>query len=180
VYARPLAKDTFDLTFDLTFDFRMGFGGGSRADGMGFMVETAGATAFGGVGAGLGMVNLGGYGVEFDIFDNAMCGDSSANHVAIDSLDPCAGVQPPPLGKLDLGARVDLGDGQWHAAEVQALGGKFTVLVDGNPLLVSVPLQGFTSSLPYYFGFSGSVGLGGGYRSEVRKVQLSFTSPRCL
>jgi Bacterial lectin len=180
VYARPLATDTFDLTFDLKFDFRMGFGGGSRADGMGFMVETAGVNAVGTGGAGLGMIGTGGYGVEFDIFNNAVCGDSSANHVGIDSLGPCVGVQPTNLGVVDLGARVDLGDGQWHAAEVQAVAGKFTVLVDGTALLVSIPLQGFTSSSPYYFGFSGSVGAGGGYRSEVRKVQLSFTSPRCL
>src|SRR5260370_9108290 len=36
VYPHPLATDTFDLTFD----FRMGFGGGTRADGMGFIIET--------------------------------------------------------------------------------------------------------------------------------------------
>jgi hypothetical protein len=46
--------------------------------------------------------------------------------------------------------------------------------------LDSVMLPNFTPSSDYYFGFSGSVGSGGGYRSEVRKVQLSFPSPRCL
>jgi hypothetical protein len=176
VYAHPLATDTFDLTFD----FRIGFGGGSRDDGMGFMIETAGANAVGTDGAGLGMTGLGGYGVEFDIFDNGMCGDSSADHVAVDSLGPCSVYQPTPVGVVDLVGRVDLGDGQWHNAEVKAHAGTFTVSVDGLVLLSSVALPGFATGTDYYFGFSGGVGSGGGYRSEVRNVQLSFPSPRCL
>jgi hypothetical protein len=178
VYAHPLAADSFDLTFD----FRMGFGGGSRADGMGFMIETSGANAVGTVGAGLGMTGLEGYGVEFDIFNNAMCGDSSADHVAVDSLGPCSAVQPNTVGlPVDLvGRGVDLGNGNWHSAAVKAQGGTFTVSVDGLVLLDSVALPGFVMGSDYYFGFSGAVGLSGGYRSEVRKVQLSFPSPRCL
>jgi len=176
VYAHPLAADTFDMTFD----FRIGFGGGSRADGMGFMIETAGANAVGTAGAGLGMTGLGGYGVEFDVFNNAMCGDSSADHVAVDSLGPCSAFQPTTVGVIDLVNRVDLGDGQWHSAEVKAHGGTFTVLVDTSVVLESVVLSGFVPGSDYYFGFSGAVGSGGGYRSEVRKVQLSFPSPRCL
>jgi hypothetical protein len=177
VYPHPLATDTFDLTFD----FRMGFGGGSRADGMGFMIETTGAKAVGGGGGGLGMTRLGGYGVEFDIFDNQLCGDMSADHVAVDSLGPCSPYElPTPLRVVDLVGHVDLGDGQWHRAEVKNNAGKFTVSVDGVVQLDSVPLPGFAPRSDYYFGFSGSVGMGGGYRSEFRNVHLTFPSPRCL
>jgi hypothetical protein len=176
IYAHPIQADAFDVTFD----FRMGFGGGKRADGMGFMIETAGSDAVGTPGSGLGMTALGGYGVEFDIFDNGACGDSSADHVAIDSLAPCSAVQPTSLGVVDLTDRIDLGDGEWHTAEVKASGGTFTVSVDGITLLASVALPQFVAGSDYYFGFSGGVGLNGGYRSEVRKVQLSFSSARCL
>src|SRR5258708_26115049 len=104
----------------------------------------------------------------------------SADHVAVDSLGSCSAFEPTPLGVVDLVGRVDLGDAQWHRAEVKNNAGKFTVSVDGMVRLDSVLLPEFAPRSDYYFGFSGSVGSGGGYRSEVRKVQLSFPSPRCL
>ena len=35
-----------------------------------------------------------GYGVELDTYNNAVCGDTTANHIAVDDLTPCSGALP--------------------------------------------------------------------------------------
>jgi hypothetical protein len=185
VYDDPIVVDAFTVSFQ----FRMGLNGGTRSDGMGFMIEQEGATALGGTGAGLGMTGLTGYGVELDIYDNAVCGDSNNDHVGIDDLSLCSAKEgtPTSLSTADVASTVDLADAKFHAAQVSLSSGAFTVSIDGNVVVTDVKLPNLQVGMPYYFGFAaGTGGLlaadggTGGYRQEVRDVVLAFPTPRCL
>jgi hypothetical protein len=184
-YRHPIAVDTFVATFS----FRMGQGGGSRNDGMGFMLQTTGPSALGGNGEALAMTGLGGYGVELDIVDNGACGDVSGNHVGVDSLANCpaSNGQPTSLFSDDLSGVVDLADAKWHQAVVELAGGALTVQIDGSAYANDVTLPGFTPGTPYYFGFAGATGGlaggpdgGGGDQTEVKEVSVTFPTARCL
>ncbi len=175
--------------FDATFDFRIGYQSLTRCDGMGFMIERQGPTALGPIGSGLGMMGLDGYGVELDIYDNAVCGDANGDHVGIDSLsmcDPSDTIPTSLFASPDLTGTVDLGDGAWHTLDASLRGRAMSVSVDGHPVATNVALAGFTAGMPYYFGFgAGTGGLAlsngrGGFRMEVRSVAISFPTPRCL
>jgi hypothetical protein len=176
-------------TFDVTFEFRMGLGGGSRSDGMGFMIEQQGSSALGGSGAGLGMTGLTGYGVELDIYDNGVCGDLSANQVGVDDLTLCNAMEgaPTSLSAVDVSSTVDLADTHWHTAEVTLAAGALSLSVDGTTVMTGVTVPSLKVGSPYYFGFAGGTG-GlvpadggvGGYRQEVRDIVLTFPTPRCL
>jgi hypothetical protein len=183
VYEDPIVVDAFDVTFS----FRLGLDGGSRADGIGFMIEQSGPSAVGGVGSGLGMAALTGYGVEFDIFDNEGCGDTNDDHVGVDELGACeGGALPSPViatGPL----AIDLGDVHWHQAYVRLAAGAISATVDGTLVVENAVLPGFEPGQPYYFGFAGATGGlsapdggSGGYRQEVKDVVLTFPTPRCL
>ncbi|MGH7298246.1 MAG: lectin-like domain-containing protein, partial [Polyangiaceae bacterium] len=138
---------------------------------------------------GLGMTGLGGYGVELDIYDNAVCGDTSGDHVGVDDLslcDPSEGT-PTSLAETDVSATVDLADAHWHAAEITLAQGAVSVSVDGAVVESGVALPGLQVGAPYYFGFAaGTGGLvpagggPGGYRQEVKDVVITFPTPRCL
>jgi hypothetical protein len=184
-YRHPIAVDAFVATFS----FRMGSGGGSRNDGMGFMFQTTGPTALSGSGEGLAMTGLGGYGVELDIEDNGSCGDVSGDHVGVDSLANCpaSNAQPTSLFSNDLTGIVDLADAEWHQAVVELTGGALSVHVDGARYANAVTLPGFAPGAPYYFGFAGATGGiaggpdgGGGYQTEVKDVTVTFPTARCL
>jgi hypothetical protein len=184
VYRNPVAFDSFDATFQ----FRIGFGGGTRSDGMGFMFQTSGPTAVGTYGGELGMAGLTGFGVEMDIFDNGACGDVSGDHVGVDSLALCdAGPGlPQSLFSADVTSLFDLGDGNWHTASVSLGNGALSMVVDGTTVANGVALPGFVANTPSYFGFGGATGGlvlpdgTGGYRTEVKNVVIAFPSPRCL
>jgi hypothetical protein len=185
VYDDPVVVDSFTVTFQ----FRMGLGGGSRSDGIGFMIEQEGASALGAAGPGLGMTGLTGYGVELDIQDNAVCGDTSSDHVGIDDLSVCpakAGM-PTSLFAADVTSTVDLADAKFHAAQLSLAKGALTVSIDGNTVVTDVKLPNLSIGTPYYFGFAGGTGnlLAadggiGGYRQEVKDVVITFPTPRCL
>lgn len=84
-------------TFSTTFQFRMSDAAGiDPADGFTFVVSKATA-GLGGAGGGLGYVGVGdSVAIEFDTYDN---GESSSNHVALDTNGSLASlVQVNPYG----------------------------------------------------------------------------------
>jgi hypothetical protein len=185
VYANPIVTDQFTVTFD----FRIGYGGGSRADGMGFMFQKTGADAMGGSGGALGMAGLDGYGLELDVYDNSACGDTNGDHIGVDSLMGCSGLPNTLYESQDLTGTVDVGDANWHTATVTLQGGAMSASIDGAyGLPAPVALTGFVPGTPYFFGFAGATGgfpdgdggFVGGYRTEVRNVSFVFPTPRCL
>ena len=186
IYDDPIVVDAFDVTFE----FRMGLQGGTRGDGIGFMIEQTGTQAVGGVGAGLGMMGLTGYGTELDLYDNGVCGDTNGNHVGVDDLTLCNAHQGTPTSLFasgDLSATVDLGDAHFHQAEVTLAGGAVSVSVDGAMVAKGVALPKLQTGGQYYFGFGGGTGGlvqadggPGGYRQEVKNIVITFPTPRCL
>jgi Bacterial lectin len=185
IYTHPIAVDTFTLTFD----YRATVINGARADGLGFMLEQTGRLALGGSqGAGLGIAGLVGYGVEIDVYDNGTCGDQSDNHLGIDDLTVCSTQDTPTslFATPDLTGVLDLADGQWHAVVVTYATPLISVSLDGVPHItnVAVPIEAGT---PYYFGFGATVGGiapedggPGGCTDEIRNVDVTFPTPRCL
>jgi hypothetical protein len=184
VYENPVVVDGFVAGFQ----FRMGYGGGTRSDGMGFMFQTSGPTAVGGNGGALGMLGLSGYGVELDIYDNGGCGEASGDHVGVDSLASCSNNSglPESLSSTDVSSVFDLADGNWHTATVSLGGGALSLVVDDVGVLKGVALPGYVPNTPAYLGFGGATGGlvdssgNGGYRTEVKGVSITFPSPRCL
>jgi hypothetical protein len=184
VYRNAVVVDGFVAGFQ----FRMGSGGGTRSDGMGFMLQTSGPTAVGGNGGALGMLGLGGYGVELDIYDNGACGEVSGNHIGVDSLASCSANSglPDSLDSTDVSSVLDLADGNWHTVTISMTGGALSVVVDDVGVLKGVALPGYSPTMPAYVGFGGATGGlvdstgNGGYRSEVKNVSITFPSPRCL
>jgi hypothetical protein len=185
IYRNAVAVDEFTAKFAI----RMGQGGGSRNDGMGFVVQKTGPTAVTAPGEGLAMTGLDGYGVEFDIVNNMSCGDISNDHIGVDWLANCpdAAALPTSLFSTDLTGVIDLADAQWHQVAVTMQGGAMSVQIDGALLANRVALTGFVPGTPYYFGFAGATGGigggpdgGGGYQTEVKDVVVTFPTPRCL
>jgi hypothetical protein len=184
IYDRAVVAD--ELTAN--FDFRMGLGAGMRSGGLAFVLETNGAAVVMGSGGALGVAGLDGYGVEFDVHNNAGCGDSSSNHVGVDELMPCTtdtGLPTPiglPVELGPLGGTYDLGDGVWHHAIVNLSAGNVTLAIDAKPWITKTALTGFPSTpTPYYFGFGASTGVGTpGYQIEVANVTIAFPSGHCL
>jgi hypothetical protein len=186
IYANPIVIDDLDAEFD----FRLGLQGGTRGDGIGFMLEGTGPTAVGGTGGGLGMTGLSGYGVEIDLHDNGVCGDTSDDHVGVDDLTVCDTNEGTPTSiyaTQDLSAVVDMGDAHWHHASVALTKGAVSVSIDGTQVVTNIPLPGFHAGHAYWLGFAGGTGglvpVGGGsggYRQEVRNIAITFPTPRCL
>ena len=177
IYAHPMVTDTFDVSFD----FKMS--GGTRADGIGFMIETNGATAVGHLGSGFAMTGLTGFGVELDIYNNQDCTDVNGNHAGIDLLTICDATTGAPNALAtsgDLFSTVgDIGDGTWRTALVHLAGGQMSLSINGDAILSAVSLPGFVSGSSYYFGFGGGTGTDSS-RQEIRNVTVSFPTPRCL
>ena len=119
--------------FTANFDFRMGYGGGTRNDGMAFMLENTSPTSVGGFGESLAIVGgLSGYGVEFDINDNYACGDVSDDQLGVNSLSNCPTGNPLPtsLFAADLTNIIDMADGTWHHSVVVLQSGAISVQVE--------------------------------------------------
>jgi hypothetical protein len=205
IYKNAIAADAFTVLFD----FKMTASGAySRADGIAFVIETDGATSVGSGYGGFGVLGLHGYGVELDVFDSGPCElqgappgtTNNGNHAGVDLLSACsgnAGILSPIATSGDLYTPVDagdngigdIGDGQWRTAMIQLAGGKLSVSITDPstssfvavPNLQGVSLPGFTSGTAYYFGFGGGSGSNHlAAREEIRNVQVSFPSTRCL
>ena len=170
VYDHPLSID------DVTFQFDFYVGGGTGADGMGFMLETNGPTALGNSGGGLGMSNLSGFGVELDEYDNGACLDASANHTGIDSLAACSTGIPTALVENDAPG-FTIADATWHTMTVHVANGAFTVTAAS---VAQFPNYGPAawSNGKYYLGFGGGTG-GSTNVHSVRNVSVTFASPHC-
>ncbi len=137
------------------------------------------------------MAGLAGFAVELDIYDDAVCGDTSADHVGIDDLGPCpsqAGM-PTSLTAVDVTSSVDLGDTHWHTAEIVLASGVISVLIDAKVIVKGVALTGLSAGAAYYLGFTVATGnppaqrpdkRPGGYRQEVKNIAIAFPTPRCL
>jgi hypothetical protein len=154
------------------------------------------ATGIGGSGLGItsltagpGGATLHGYAVELDTYDNdtvnGQCGESiNADHVNVDTLEPCltgGGRVPSPLAAP---RAFTLVDGRWHTAHVTLSNGRLSVSITNGSgsnvaLFSNVALTGFTAGDIYYFGFSGATG-GFSQRSEVKNINITFPTPRCL
>src|SRR5262249_19726170 len=145
VYNHAIAVDAFDVSFQ----FRIGLQGGTRSDGMGFMLQKNGATAVGGEGSSLGMAGLNGFGVELDIYNGGVCGDSSDDHVGIDKLTTCTSGQPTSLASADITSTLDLGDTHWHTATISLASGALSLTIDGHVLLTGTALPGLTAGDAY-------------------------------
>jgi len=170
IYRNPIVTDVFTASFQ----FRVGAG-----DGIGFMIETAGNTAVGISGGGLGISGLGGYGVEIDTYNNGTsCGDPSSDHVGVDDLSMTCGASFP----LSLGTGfppVFLGDGNFHAAVLTFGLGEVSLDIDGQPALSGFVIPDFVSGTPYYYGFGGGNGMVLDVQA-VRNVTVTFPTARCL
>ena len=122
-----------------------------------------------------------GYAVEMDTYNNNFCGDSNANHIAVDALTTCnpgttniptpIAVTPELVGAVG----VNLADGGWHGLAVQLTSGAVSVQLDGHALLANVPLTGYVAGQSYYMGFGGGFGT-----AWVRNVSITFDAARCL
>ena len=170
-------------SFTVTFDFRLD-GSTGRAEGLAFMMETDGDGAVGGDGGGLGVAGLHGYCVENDLWDSANCsGDMDDNHAGIDTLAvPCFAQQryPTPVATSPY-LPFDLGDGAWRTEVVSVVDGVASVAIDGIPVpnLQDVTLPNFVPGTKYFYGFGAATG-GLAARHEIRNVQITFPTPRCL
>ena len=180
VYTNPVIAEDYTATFQ----FRMGLGGGSeRSNGMGFMMETNGPTAVGMRSGGLGISGLSGYGVEFDIYNNNHCGDTSDDHVGVDLLtlcNPSLDTTPTSLYASSVVNFLDLADAQWHSATIILHAGAVSVSVDGTAFAHQA-LTGWTPGTAYYYGFGAATGPNiGGYQAEIKGVSITFLQPTCL
>jgi hypothetical protein len=195
IYQDPVDANSFTAAFDFRFTTTLG-----RADGLTFMIETAGSTALGQGYGGFGVLGLTGYGVELDIFDSGTCDPGNGNHAGIDLLSACAtngGIPSPVATSNDLYAAIapgdngvgDIGDGGWRTAIVTLTGSSMSVSIDDPitnaqiavPNLQNVTLPGFTPGTPYYFGFGGGSGSNGlAAEAEIRNVSIVFGSSQCL
>jgi len=183
--------------FTFAFDFRMTSTPNGRADGIGFVMQTNGATAVGSGFGGLGFLGLSGYGVELDIFDSGPCDPGNGNHAGVDLLSACStnnGIPSPIATSNDLfdmslpGNGVgDIADGTWRTATIQLASGQMSVTITSSagPVAIGnlqgVPLTGFVSGTQYYLGLTGGTGSNAtAAREEIRNVNLTFGTTHCL
>jgi hypothetical protein len=174
IYVHPIVTDAFTATFTIYL------GGGGGGDGMGFMWQTTGATALGGSGGCLGMCSLAGYGVEFDTYNNAVCGDMNSNHVAVDELSGCTMAYPTHITATATDGGLPTLDGSSHTVTVTLAGGAVSVVIDDVSRLSGVSLPGFVSGTAYYFGFAGGTGGATDAHEVSPSLSITFPTPRCL
>jgi hypothetical protein len=146
------------------------------------VLQRTSATAVGGHGGGLGAAGLDGYAAEFDVFQNAACGDSAPNQVAIGTLAGCNGGGEGSLLRQLVGSSSiapALKNGAWRSASVSYNRGTMTVQVDGVVAIASYAILGAPIGDPSWFGFSAGTGTGTA-RQEVRNAVITFPTPHCL
>jgi hypothetical protein len=190
-YPDLITADAFTFAFDFALSTT---GSYSRADGIGFVMQTDGPTQVGAGYGGFGFMGLNGYAVELDIFDSGPCDPGNGNHAGIDLLSACStnnGIPAPIATSNDLfdatlpGNGVgDIGDGQWRTATIHLTNGLMSVAITspgagGAPVSVgnlqSIPLTGFVPGTQYYLGLTGATGSNTLYaREEIRNVSLTF------
>jgi hypothetical protein len=174
IYQDPLPTSFFDVSFDFAI------GGGSGADGIGFMVETNGASSLGFGGSGLGMAGLTGFGVELDTYNSGMCGDPNGNHAAVDLLSPACGMGMPVMLTVNPNLPFTMWNTAWHTCTVHFDHGKITVTLDGTTVIgpdyANAQINWGQNA---WFGFSGGTG-GLTDRQEIKNLKITFSSSQCL
>jgi hypothetical protein len=192
IYPRPVVVDSFTATFSFYIGAAASDGGVVSdsdgqvvmgADGLAFAFETNGPTAVTDYGACFGVCGLDGFGVELDTYDNDGCGDTNANHVAVDSLTACMIADETPLPTL-IGSVAQppfqLADGAAHTAVIELANGAISVTLDGTTVLTAIALPGFTPGGQYYFGFGGGTGDILDFHEIGPDLTITFPTPRCL
>ena len=129
------------------------------ADGIAFLIQTAGTGALGPDGCGIGFGGnsscqgpgpgiTNSLAVEFDTFDNGMPDNNSANHVAIQSC-PSEGPNSTDLTNGCTVANVNLSgsvaDGNVHTVTISYASGKLSVILDNKDLFKST----FPGGVPF-------------------------------
>jgi hypothetical protein len=166
VYKAPIKTDSFALSFEIKA------GGGTGADGFGFMLETNGPSAVGYSGEWVGIGGLDGYGLAVQMFN------LGNGRMRVWKLDGPVITVLTPSGNLP-NLPVNVRNGAWHLEEVQLSNGTLTAKVDGQIVIDSYALPGFVSGGSYHYGFGGGTGWLTD-RHEIRNVLVTFPSPRCL
>jgi hypothetical protein len=152
--------------FTSYFDFRI-TGGASHADGLAFVIQTAGTSTIGGAGGSLGysgLVNT--LAVEFDTYDNSGWeppGTPAGNHVAVHSCGTGANsVSYPSCGlAADDPTPYNMWDGAVYRVTVSYTPGTFTVnslLADINYTLDLSTLLNLLPGGQAYIGFTAATG----------------------
>jgi hypothetical protein len=154
-------------TDGLTADFTAQLGPGTGADGLTFALADAtdsGPTAIGADGGGLGFVDIPGYAVVLDTFENAQAG--SDNYVGILGPQTSDEAQPDYLATAVVPTPLRAGP---NSVEISYSGGDLDVTVDGTELLETpIALPAYA-----YAGFTAGNG-GGGDVHAVSDVNISY------
>lgn len=171
---------------DVTTNFRLRItpdagcaGGVTTGDGVAWAIQTSAPNAVGSGRGHFGVVDLPGYAVEIDTFDEQGC-DRPIDHAAIDWTDaPCDAGTPVMLDVYNNGMGGGthwLANCQWHSCVVTLKSGTLSVTIDGQQAL-SATLTNLAAG--YYVGFGGGTG---SYASEqeVDQVSVTFSAPSCL
>jgi hypothetical protein len=198
LYANLLTAPNFQIT--LHFRMTPPNSSGLYGDGMGLALLSPSNTTFvGEAGKGLGMTNLIGTGIEFDVYANGC--DPDGNHVAIDTLNDCASDFSPASYAWTLGLDqiATLADGSTHGAQIGLTDGVFSVSLDGTPLqFYQGAITNQTTDTPYDGGvpllsdagvsapgqafYLALMAATGSYllRSEIYDVSVTFPTPTCF
>lgn len=181
-YANPL-----DLTqpFDLQFTMNFGTNDANGADGMVFVLQTAGTNAIGESGGGIGFNGFDpSFGVEFDTWQNNKYGDPFGDHIAFVSNGFVSHNAPTALGGPVLatanGSNIE--DGQDHVVSIQWSPAEslVTVFFDCEERLsAEVDLIGsiFGGETEVTFGFTGSTGGASNNQTVCLQDNIITTGP---
>ena len=115
------AKFPFEISEDFKLSFEYKIGGGTSADGIvvAFFAEKDSVVKDGGF---LNFEGCGGYGLEFDTYQNT--NDSPYSHIAI--------IRDEVSNHLVMVDEPRVDDEKWHRAVLEIKGKKITVTIDGD------------------------------------------------
>lgn len=181
-YAEPL-----DLTqpFDLQFTMNFGTNDANGADGMVFVLQTAGTDAIGESGGGIGFNGFDpSFGVEFDTWQNNKYGDPFGDHIGFVSNGSVSHTGPTAFGGPVLatanGSNIE--DGVDHVVSIQwsPEESQVTVFFDCvERLSAEVDLIGsiFGGQTEVTFGFTGSTGGANNNQTVCLQDNIITTGP---
>lgn len=184
-YANPI-----DLTepFDLQFTMNFGTNDSNGADGMVFVLQTAGTDAIGESGGGMGFNGFDpSFGVEFDTWQNSDYNDPFGDHIAFVSNGSVSHTAPSALGgpvnALANGGNIE--DGQDHVVRIawDPVSQTVTASFDCEERLsAEIDLIGdvFNGSSLVTFGFSGSTGGANNNQTVCLQDNIITTGPNAF
>lgn len=181
-YSQPLVLTS---GFTTTFQYKASAVTPLPADGIVFVVHTAGANAIGPGGGYLGYEGIpGSLAVEFDTFFNGPgpdLNDPNGNHVAIQSRGtlPNTASHGPATLAINSSPGFGIADGNVHTVNIVYAAGVLTVKVDGNTILAQpvnlATLLGVPANGTVRFGFTGATGASS-QTSDVLNWSLQTTN----